>query len=172
MGQEYAAQINAQLPIVQDPEVNRYVNLLGEISSGGDSDYVAFHADAGTTIYFDLRGQYYDSPLDAVMTLQDSTGAVLDSQDDTFGLDPWFYYDVPATGWYRIVITRSPFTGSGAGYFWVLHTWLYTPFIGGSSLRAAPERPTAPRASAAAKLRAATKLRTLRDRFPHAEARR
>ena len=30
MGQQYAAQINQQLPIVQDPEINRYVNLLGD----------------------------------------------------------------------------------------------------------------------------------------------
>lgn len=30
MGAEYAAQINAQLPIVQDPEVNRYINVLGD----------------------------------------------------------------------------------------------------------------------------------------------
>src|SRR6185295_6223600 len=30
MGTEYSQQINAQLPIVRDPEVNRYVNLLGD----------------------------------------------------------------------------------------------------------------------------------------------
>ena len=30
MGQTYAAQIDAQLPIVQDPELNRYINVLGD----------------------------------------------------------------------------------------------------------------------------------------------
>jgi beta-barrel assembly-enhancing protease len=30
MGQQYAAQINQQLPIVNDPEANRYINLLGD----------------------------------------------------------------------------------------------------------------------------------------------
>ena len=30
MGTEYAQQINAQLPIVQDPEVVRYINVLGD----------------------------------------------------------------------------------------------------------------------------------------------
>ncbi|HEY2026279.1 MAG TPA: M48 family metallopeptidase [Gemmatimonadaceae bacterium] len=30
MGQQYAAQINQQLPIIQDPEINRYVNVLGD----------------------------------------------------------------------------------------------------------------------------------------------
>jgi beta-barrel assembly-enhancing protease len=30
MGQSYVQQINQQLPIVQDPELNRYVNVLGD----------------------------------------------------------------------------------------------------------------------------------------------
>ena len=30
MGQQYVAQINSQLPIVQDPEINRYINVLGD----------------------------------------------------------------------------------------------------------------------------------------------
>ncbi len=30
MGQQYSAQINQQLPIVNDPEVNRYINVLGD----------------------------------------------------------------------------------------------------------------------------------------------
>ena len=30
MGQQYASQINAQLPIVSDPEINRYINVLGD----------------------------------------------------------------------------------------------------------------------------------------------
>jgi beta-barrel assembly-enhancing protease len=30
MGAQYSQQINAQLPIVQDPEINRYVNVLGD----------------------------------------------------------------------------------------------------------------------------------------------
>lgn len=30
MGQQYSAQINQQLPIVQDPEINRYINVLGD----------------------------------------------------------------------------------------------------------------------------------------------
>lgn len=30
MGAQYAQQINSQLPIIQDPEVNRYINVLGD----------------------------------------------------------------------------------------------------------------------------------------------
>ena len=30
LGANYAQQINSQLPIVQDPEINRYINVLGD----------------------------------------------------------------------------------------------------------------------------------------------
>jgi beta-barrel assembly-enhancing protease len=30
MGQSYAQQINSQLPIISDPEINRYINVLGD----------------------------------------------------------------------------------------------------------------------------------------------
>src|ERR687887_766677 len=30
MGADYSRQINSQLPIVQDPEINRYINVLGD----------------------------------------------------------------------------------------------------------------------------------------------
>jgi predicted Zn-dependent protease len=44
MGQEYSAQINAQLPIVQDAEINRYVNLLGDsIAKLADARGLAYH---------------------------------------------------------------------------------------------------------------------------------
>src|ERR671931_2373960 len=44
MGQQYAAQINAQLPIVQDAEVNRYVNVLGDsISKLADDRGLDYH---------------------------------------------------------------------------------------------------------------------------------
>ena len=51
MGQQYAAEINRQLPIVRDPEVNRYINVLGD-------------SLARTTSRADLDWQFYivDSP--------------------------------------------------------------------------------------------------------------
>ena len=30
MGEQYSAQINQQLPIMSDPELNRYINVLGD----------------------------------------------------------------------------------------------------------------------------------------------
>jgi predicted Zn-dependent protease len=44
MGTEYASQINAQLPIVQDAEINRYVNVLGDsIANLADSRGLDYH---------------------------------------------------------------------------------------------------------------------------------
>jgi len=34
MGASYAQQINSQLPIIADPEINRYINVLGDSVSG------------------------------------------------------------------------------------------------------------------------------------------
>jgi predicted Zn-dependent protease len=38
MGSQYAQEINAQLPIVNDPEVNRYINVLGDSIAGLSDD--------------------------------------------------------------------------------------------------------------------------------------
>ena len=44
MGTEYASQINAQLPIVQDAEINRYVNVLGDsIANLADNRGLDYH---------------------------------------------------------------------------------------------------------------------------------
>jgi predicted Zn-dependent protease len=44
MGQQYSQQINAQLPIVRDPEINRYINVLGDsIARGADNRNLEWH---------------------------------------------------------------------------------------------------------------------------------
>ena len=44
MGQQYAQEINAQLPLVQDAELNRYINVLGDsISKLADSRNLDWH---------------------------------------------------------------------------------------------------------------------------------
>src|SRR5881628_3091948 len=62
MGQEYSAQINAQLPIVQDPEINRYVNVLGDsIANLADSrglDYHFFIVNAAEINAFAVPGGF------------------------------------------------------------------------------------------------------------------
>jgi len=62
MGEEYAAQINAQLPIVGDPEINRYVNVLGDSIARGtsraDLDWRFFIVDAKDVNAFAVPGGF------------------------------------------------------------------------------------------------------------------
>ena len=62
MGQEYVQQINAQLPIVRDPELNRYINVLGDsiarLTSRRDLDWQFFIVDAKDVNAFAVPGGF------------------------------------------------------------------------------------------------------------------
>src|SRR6202165_4720817 len=62
MGQEYAQQINAQLPIVQDPELNRYINVLGDsiarLTSRKDLDWHFYIVDSKEVNAFAVPGGF------------------------------------------------------------------------------------------------------------------
>jgi predicted Zn-dependent protease len=63
MGQEYSAQINAQLPIVRDPEINRYINVLGDsiaglTSRGQELEWHFYVVDAPEVNAFAVPGGY------------------------------------------------------------------------------------------------------------------
>lgn len=62
MGQEYAQQINAQLPIVRDPELNRYINVLGDsiarLTSRRDLNWQFFIVDAKEVNAFAVPGGF------------------------------------------------------------------------------------------------------------------
>lgn len=62
MGQEYAQQINSQLPIVSDPEVNRYMNVLGDslakLTKRKDLDWRFFIVDAPEVNAFAVPGGF------------------------------------------------------------------------------------------------------------------
>ena len=62
MGQQYAQQINAQLPIIQDPELNRYINVLGDsiarLTSRSDLDWHFFIVDAQEVNAFAVPGGF------------------------------------------------------------------------------------------------------------------
>jgi predicted Zn-dependent protease len=62
MGVEYAQQINAQLPIIQDPELNRYINVLGDsiarLTSRRDLDWHFFIVDAKDVNAFAVPGGF------------------------------------------------------------------------------------------------------------------
>ena len=62
MGQQEAAQINQQLPLVSDPEINRYINLLGDQiashTSRADLDWRFYVVDAKEVNAFAVPGGY------------------------------------------------------------------------------------------------------------------
>src|SRR5688572_27234569 len=62
MGVEYATQINAQLPIVQDPELNRYINVLGDsiarLTSRRDLEWRFFIVDSREVNAFAVPGGF------------------------------------------------------------------------------------------------------------------
>jgi len=62
MGQEYSQQINAQLPIVSDPEANRYINVLGDQiaskTSRADLNWRFYIVDSKEVNAFAVPGGY------------------------------------------------------------------------------------------------------------------
>jgi beta-barrel assembly-enhancing protease len=62
MGTEYSQQINAQLPIVKDPEVVRYINVLGDsiarLADSRNLDWQFFVVNASEVNAFAVPGGY------------------------------------------------------------------------------------------------------------------
>jgi len=62
MGQQYAGQINQQLPLVQDAEVNRYINVLGDslarVTPRPDLDWHFYIVDSPDVNAFAVPGGF------------------------------------------------------------------------------------------------------------------
>jgi len=62
MGMSYAQQINAQLPIVTDPEINRYINVLGDsvakLADSRDLDWHFYVVDSKEVNAFAVPGGF------------------------------------------------------------------------------------------------------------------
>jgi len=62
MGQQYAQQINAQLPIISDPEVQRYINVIGDsiakLSDERDLDWQFHVVDSREVNAFAVPGGF------------------------------------------------------------------------------------------------------------------
>ena len=62
LGTQYMQQINSQLPIVQDPEVNRYINVLGDsiarLTARGDLPWQFFVVNSAEVNAFAVPGGY------------------------------------------------------------------------------------------------------------------
>ena len=62
MGQQYAQQINAQLPIITDLEINRYINVLGDsiakLTNRGELDWRFYVVDSPEVNAFAVPGGF------------------------------------------------------------------------------------------------------------------
>ncbi|MDQ6888104.1 MAG: M48 family metallopeptidase [Gemmatimonadota bacterium] len=62
MGAQYAQQIDQQLPLVRDPEINRYINVLGDsisrLTARGDLEWHFFVVDSKEVNAFAVPGGY------------------------------------------------------------------------------------------------------------------
>jgi beta-barrel assembly-enhancing protease len=62
MGTSYAQQVNQQLPIVADPEINRYINVLGDsiarLTGRGDLDWHFYVVDSKEVNAFAIPGGF------------------------------------------------------------------------------------------------------------------
>jgi predicted Zn-dependent protease len=62
MGAQYSQQINAQLPLVRDPETNRYINVLGDsiarVTSRADLDWQFYIVDDPSVNAFAVPGGF------------------------------------------------------------------------------------------------------------------
>jgi predicted Zn-dependent protease len=62
LGQQYSQQINAQLPIVRDPEINRYINVLGDsiarVADRRDLDWSFYVVDSKEVNAFAVPGGF------------------------------------------------------------------------------------------------------------------
>lgn len=98
---------------------NLPVSAWGTLDKLGDSDEWEISARAGETMIFDLAAKSLGSRANAVITLADSQGKVLASNNDYDGIDPLIAYTIPADGAYRLRVSDL-MLGASADHFYRL----------------------------------------------------
>jgi hypothetical protein len=91
------------------------VVINGKIGALKDTDRFKFKAPADQKIVCDVAASRYGSPLDTLLVLEDSKGAVLQQNDDSTGADARIEFDAKKDTEY--VIAVRDLTGSGGEKF-------------------------------------------------------
>ena len=106
------------------------VNVWGTLAKAGESDRYEFEAKAGTTLVFDCQAKTLGSKADALLSLVDSSGRVL-ATNNSFdgGNDPFIAHKFAADGRHAIVVSDALMAGS-AEHFYSL-TIGALPFVAG-----------------------------------------
>ena len=98
---------------------NLPLSYWGTLDPIGDVDELQFDAKRGQTLVFDLNAKSLGSKADAVLTLVDSQGKVLASNNDFDGTDPFLAYTFQADGHYTIRVNDLMF-GASKDHFYRL----------------------------------------------------
>jgi DNA-binding beta-propeller fold protein YncE len=92
--------------------------IWGDLHVPGDSDFVRFRAEAGQTIVFELTARSIGSKLNGVLTLTNSAGAVLASNNDyQEGEDPLLAHTFQEAGSYLLRVNDLTQAGSPEHYY-------------------------------------------------------
>jgi WD40 repeat protein len=95
------------------------VSAWGSLDKLGDSDEWEIPARGGETIVFDLAAKSLGSKANAVITLTDTHGKVLASNNDYDGVDPLIAWNIPADGSYCLRVSDL-MLGASADHFYRL----------------------------------------------------
>ncbi|MSU61543.1 MAG: hypothetical protein EXS31_03960 [Pedosphaera sp.] len=94
------------------------VNIWSTFPQPGDADQFAFEAKAGQMIVFDASAQSIGSKADLVVTLSDSNGRVVGSNNDFDGVrDPFLAYAIQTDGRYTVRVHDLLLGGSADHYY-------------------------------------------------------
>jgi WD40 repeat protein len=93
------------------------VNVWAALNPMGDTDQFHFEAKAGQNIVLDLRAKAFGSKANAVLTLLDSSGKVIASNNDFDGVDPLLVAAIPADGRYAVRINELTLAGSAEHFY-------------------------------------------------------
>jgi hypothetical protein len=85
-------------------EVSPPVNINGKIGSERDTDAFRFKVDKGQRLIFEVFASRFGSPLDALLTLMETNGNVIEHNDDAVGADSRIDHTFDKAGVYAVSI--------------------------------------------------------------------
>ena len=81
------------------------MTLIGSIDQATDVDVFKFKGETGQTLRFEVFAARFDSPLDASLTIYDSKGAILATNDDAAGRDSIIHFKIEKDGDFFVALS-------------------------------------------------------------------
>jgi hypothetical protein len=114
--------------------------INGRIGRPGDVDHFIFAAKKGKAVRFEVLARRFGTPLcsslDSVLEVRSSKGALLATNDDTFGKDAALAFTPPADGDYVLAVRDLNSKGGDTAVYYVEADWARPDF----TLRCDPDK--------------------------------